>query len=286
VTIQSSDIAVATVAAPAASSAGTAKMTAANIAGRLVQQTTGPTGWTNTLHPFRARHQQTGWFPAGNSTTVELLASQALSATGTATQAAVATTNIHTKMKRLDYLVTVAAANAVAGWRYAPTAASGQHWIDGGFHYVCRFGPGTGQTTTTTRSFTGLAVSNAAPTDVEPDTLVSIIGCGWRAADANIQIFHNDAAGTATPIDLGASFPVPAVNYTKVYELALYCAPGAISVQYLFTDVTTGATAAGTLSSNLPSTTGLLLPRSWMSVGGTSSVIGITLMSCYLESAF
>jgi hypothetical protein len=44
-----------------------------------------------------------------------------------------------------------------------------------------------------------------------------------------------------------------------------------------------GATASGTISTDMPSTSTLLAPRGWISVGGTSSVIGMALCSLYLD---
>lgn len=55
---------------------------------------------------------------------------------------------------------------------------------------------------------------------------------------------------------------------------------------YLVTDSVTGDTAGGTITTGLPTSTTLLAPRGWMSVGGTSSVIGIALMGGYIESDY
>ena len=57
-------------------------------------------------------------------------------------------------------------------------------------------------------------------------------------------------------------------------------------MSYTVTDLGTGATASGTINTNMPTNTTLLTQRGWMSVGGTSSVIGIALMSCYLETDY
>jgi hypothetical protein len=49
-------------------------------------------------------------------------------------------------------------------------------------------------------------------------------------------------------------------------------------------DIGTGATTSGTISTNLPTTSTYLAPRGWITVGRTSSVIGIALMNLYIES--
>ncbi|HRE27332.1 MAG TPA: hypothetical protein PK954_11910, partial [Anaerolineales bacterium] len=157
---------------------------------------------------------------------------------------------------------------------------------DGGFHYVCRWGPATGVSTATMRAFVGMANTTAAPTDVEPSTITNIIGMGWDAADANVQIMHR-GTGAVTKINLGASFPVPTADRTAVYELALFSQPGTTQVvNYEVTDLVSGAVATGTITTNLPTTSTLLAPRGWMSVGGTSSVIGIALMGLYIETDY
>jgi len=206
-------------------------------------------------------------------------------ATGTQTAATWAITNQHQSSQRNEYLVTVASTSAVAGVR----AGTINCWIGsaaglGGFLFNARWGPATGVATATARAFFGLRAATGAPTDVQPSSLVSMIGMGWDAADTNIQMMHNDSAGTATKIDLGASFPVPSADRTAVYEITIGCLPNASSVDYLVTDVTSGATASGTISTDLPANTAGLGYLGYCSVGGTSSVIGLALMRVYLET--
>lgn len=272
---------------PAAPSASTVRVFGRNMAGRMMVAFKGPSGLDSSLQPHIGRNEVATWFPAGNSTTIVANGAAALTATGTATAANVATTNRHTYQKRLEYLVTTAATTAVAGFR----AAAAQWSIgapsagNGGFHFVCRFGPATGVATATNRCFVGMANSTAAPTDVEPSTITNIVGAGWDAADANIQIMHR-GTGAITKIDTG--IPVPTTDRSKSYELALFSPPGTTQqVGYEFTDLDEGwVVFSGVITTNLPTTSTLLAPRGWMSVGGTSSVIGIALMSLYLESDY
>ncbi len=213
--------------------------------------------------------------PQGASATIGQLGVNP-TATGTATtSSAPANTNAHTRMSRVDYLVTAATTTAVAGWRFTvATLQMSANAYTGGFKVKHRWGPATGVATSTTRSFTGLAAVTTAPTDVEPSTLVNVIGMGWDAADTNVQTMHNDGAGTCTKIDLGASFPVPSADRTDAYELTLTNEMGTSTVAYRVVNLSSGAVASGTLSTNLPATSTLLAPRGWISVGGTSSVIG------------
>lgn len=288
VEVDGGDLYLKTNDTPSAPPAGGVKVFARNIAGRVLAAIIGPSGFDTSLQPHFGRNAVVKWEPAGNSTTITATRSAALTATGTATAANVATTNRHTWMKRLEYLVTTAATTAVAGFR----AAAAQWGIgassagDGGFSFICRWGPATGVATATNRAFVGMANSTAAPTDVEPSTITNIVGMGWDAADTNIQIMYR-GAGAVTKVDLGASFPVPTADRTKVYELAMFSPPGSTqSVGWLVTDLATGATASGTITTNLPALGTLLAPRGWMSVGGTSSVIGIALMGLYIETGY
>ena len=260
----------------------------ARVSGRMMTAQIGPSGVDTSLQPHSGTNAVSKWQPAGNSTTITAVGDAGLTATGTATAANVATTNRHTYMKRLEHLVTVAATTAVAGFRgtAAKWGVGGAAAGDGGFHFICRFGPATGVGTTTHRLFVGMSNATAAPTDVEPSSIVNSVGVGYDAADTNMQIMHR-GAGAVTKIDLGASFPVPTADRTKVYELVMFSKPGTTQeVGYEVMDLATGAVASGTITINLPTTATLLAPRGWMSVGGTLSVIGIALMGLYIESDY
>ena len=125
----------------------------------------------------------------------------------------------------------------------------------------------------------------AAPTDVNPSTLVNMVGMGWDNGDTNIQFMYNDGTGAATKVDLGASFPRPAVADDTLYEVILFSPPGTTqSVGYMITDLKNDVSTSGVVTTNLPSTTTLLAPNAWVSVGGTSSVIGIVSAGIYIET--
>lgn len=256
-----------------------------NECGRLMPAFRDVSGWPAVVQPHIGMHRIASWIPQGGSANITVVGSGALTATGTATALAMSATNIYTQSKCLEYLVTAASNSAVAGFR----SSQNVYWRGnasgfGGFHFICQWGPATGVATTTNRAFVGMTASTAAPTDVQPSTLTSMCGMGWDAADTNIQIMTNDASGTATKVDLGTNFPVPTADRTKAYEVQLYCAPNASAMNYKVTDLGTGNVASGTLSTDLIPNTTFVSPRGWMSVGGTSSVIGIALMNMYVET--
>jgi len=141
-----------------------------------------------------------------------------------------------------------------------------------------RWGAATGVATVTNRAFCGFTNSLSAPTDVQPSSLLNVYGMGWDSGDANIQFLRNDGAGFATKTDLGAAFPVPTNDRTKWYELIIFIPVGSIEVNYMVIDWATGAVATGVVASEVPAATVAMYPRTWMSAGGTSSVIGVGIM--------
>lgn len=286
VEIEGGQLRLPAIASPSAPASGGLKLFGRDVGGRILPAIMGPSGLDTSLQPFFGRNMVSFARPNGNGTVLSTMAIT-VSSQGTATAANVGTTNLHQSMKRLDYLVTTAAATAVAGFRGNAT----QHWRGnaaglGGFFMVCRWGPATGVSTSTNRAFVGMRGSAAAPTDVEPSSLTNIIGMGWDAADSNVQMMHNDGTGTATKIDLGASFAVPTVDRTAVFEIVLFCAPNGSTIFYEVTRLDTGAGASGSITTDIPGNTTLINPYGYMSVGGTSSVIGIALMGLYVETDY
>ena len=273
-------------ASPSAPSADKVRLYDYKVGGKDMLGFIASDGVDYAVQTMIARNGVKFWSAAGNSTTITAVGAAALTATGTATAVNVATTNRYTQMRGLEYLVTVAATNAVAGFRDAVA----QYWLgntsgSGGFHFVCRFGPATGVATATHRLFVGLTSGTGAPTDVEPSSLTNMFGVGYDAADANIQFFNNDGSGTATKTSLGIA--VPTADRTSVYELAMYAAPNSTTIYYTFKDLASGgSTVSGSVNTDIPAVNTLLAARGWMSVGGSSSVIGIALKSLYLESDY
>jgi len=226
------------------------------------------------------------WSQSGGGTTITAWG-PAQTATGTATAVTQLTTNDYTYNPRLEYLVTVAATTAVAGWRSGSAVFNmGTTSTNGGLNYYCIWGNATGAATATTRCFVGIQASTSAPTDVEPSTLVNMFGVGWGAADANMQFFHNDGSGAATAVDLGADFPVPTSDRSAGYRLEMTTVSNSSTVNYTLTNIITLTTISGSVSTNLPANSVFLGDRGYMSVGGTSSVIGIAFRNKYIQAPY
>lgn len=257
-----------------------------NVGGRMMPAFMGPSGLDTSIQPFLGRNSWANWAATGNSTTIAVSgAAAALTATGTATAANMAITTAHTRMKRIEHLVTTAATTAVAGWRGGVAIYCRQI----GYQMVLRGGPATGQATTATtgRFWMGLAATTSAPTDVAPSTQINCIGIGFEGTDTNLFLYHNDASGACIRVSLGTDFPRYITDRATMYELALFCPPNGAYVRYEVTDLATGKVSAGQIDSvDQPIPATFLAPRCWASVGGTSSVIGTAFTSLYIETDY
>ncbi|MFN5996465.1 MAG: DUF2793 domain-containing protein [Paracoccaceae bacterium] len=288
VEIEGGQLRLPAIASPTAPAADGLKLFGRKVGGRMMPAFKGPSGLDSSVQPTFARNKMGLFMPAGNGGADSQMGF-VVTAAGTATAENVATTNLHNYMRRRSWRITTASTTAVAGlrggalqWTLGGTAAG-----LGGFHLVWRWGPATGVATATHRAFVGMRNTTAAPTDVNPSIQTNICGMGYDSADTNIQFMHNDGTGTATKIDLGAGFPKPNADLTSVYEIALFAPPGTTqSLSYEVTNLVSGAVATGTITTDIPTTSTLLNPYGYMSVGGTSSVIGFATMGLYIESDY
>jgi hypothetical protein len=288
VEIEGGQLRLPAIATPSAPAADGLKLFGRRVGGRMMPAFMGPSGLDSSVQPTFARNKMGLFMPAGNGGADSQLGF-VVTAAGTATAENVATTNLHNYMRRRSWRITTASTTAVAGlrggalqWSLGGTAAG-----LGGFHLVWRWGPATGVATATHRAFVGMRNTTAAPTDVNPSTQTNICGMGYDSADTNIQFMYNDGTGTATKIDLGAGFAKPNADLTSVYEIAMFAPPGTTqSLSYEVTNLVSGAVATGTVTTDIPTTSTLLNPFGYMSVGGTSSVIGFATMGLYIESDY
>ena len=213
---------------------------------------------TDPLIPNMKGHETFRGVNYSNNSTTEVTSGGVTMATSASTIArSVASTSYATKQVRKGFYASV-----VSTGRYTGTRGSALLWyIGGGFRYVCEvyisdtaYGSGC-------RQFYGLQGSTADLTytdSVLVSSLINCIGVGSDSADSNLQIFYNDGTGTASKIDLGASFPANRTSgaaMTTIYSVVLYNAPSSSNVIYQVINKETGATTTGTLSSDLPAST-------------------------------
>jgi hypothetical protein len=193
-----------------------------------------------------------------NSTTVISEGGVTMSSSASTTAQSVASTNFSTKQIRLRYSATV-----VSGGRYTGTRGSALLWfIHGGFRFICDFNISDTSYSAGCQQFYGLAgqttdLNYGTASNILVSTLINIIGIGSENGDANLSVFHNDATGTATKVDLGVNFPanrtVGAIS-TTVYSIKLYNECMSTDVKYEVKNNETGSVASGTVSTNLPLT--------------------------------
>lgn len=232
-----------------------------------------------------------GYAVGGGSTTAAGLGTGTPSGTGTGTGVGIAHSSKYAAYRKIEYLVTTPASNAVAGVKAsaAIVARGVAGYPNSGFSCTIRCGPATGLTGagSTHRYFQGLRGSTSAPTDVNPSTLTDIIGIGWDAADTNVFLMHNDSSGTATRVDLGVARPNTDRTSSSgvLYQLDLSCSAAGSSIAWSLTELVAGTLiGSGTVTTNLVTATTELAPYVYASVGGTSSVVGVAFMDFYVES--
>lgn len=137
------------------------------------------------------------------------------------------------------------------------------------------------------RAFFGLSTlsgntANAnAVVNTAVDANVNILGVGYDSADSNFSIFHNDGAGTATKIDLGASFSIAA---NRLLEVTFECGQNASTISYTVREPSTNTTASGTISTDLPANTVMLAPQFSMNNNATAVACEFDLVSLFMET--
>ncbi|MCG2690536.1 hypothetical protein L6249_00500 [Candidatus Parcubacteria bacterium] len=278
---------------PAAPSAGNLHIYAKSIAGRVLPKWVGPAGVDFAMQAFVATNKVAWWNPPGNAVTVPgVLGFTAPTAIITATARTVATTRFFTRLKRLGY-VSAATAGLLTGHYNA--AAGTQNTIGdgaglGGFTYIVRFGTSDAATVAGARQFVGMTSATAAPTNVEPSTLLNSIGVGHGTADTNLKIYYGGSAAQ-TPINLGANFPANTLS-VDMYELILFASPAVNNaVGYRVLRLNTGHIAEGTLTAatpgtQLPASTTLLGHRAWRCNNATALAVGLDIASVYIETDY
>jgi hypothetical protein len=244
---------------------------------------TGATGATGSDFASTRKH----WTQAvgGGSTTISLEGF----GTATVTNAAVARTLASTSLREsIPYVGYESAAGAGSSmqvhhpqnWCYLGNATG-----RGGFNLAMRICMENSliASPANQRSFFGLFTPGTIG-NVEPDTIINMIGFGAKAGDANLSFIHNDGSGTATMVGLGSSFPARATD--NVYELLLQSTANSGTVTYQITDVGTGNVASGNTSSDLPSNTTFLTWVMWINNGSTASKASFGFMQIVGETRY
>jgi hypothetical protein len=221
--------------------------------------------------------EMSGIFHTGNAATGgNAIGCVGPSNTGTLTARNVAATNAMTMLRRMGY-VSAATAGSSAGIRIAAL----QHMRNGqiGFNFSCRFGVSDAATVANSRLFVGLYASTSVIGNVNPSTLLDMVGVGADAGETNLSIMHNDASGTATKVDLGANFPAQTVS-ADAYDARFFAPDGASGkIYYYVRRVGTANIATGALTTNVPTAGALMAMQAWRNNGTTALAVGLDVAS-------
>ncbi len=269
--------------------AGTMRLYAKELAGRVLPRYIGPSGLDSFLQPIMARNKIGYWCPPGNSTVLPgVMGYTGPTTVGTTTTRNITTANQLTRMRRVGF-VSSATAGSLASFRVAVaqiTVGTGSGL--GGFMKVTRFATSDNATVSGARMFVGVSATTTAPSNVEPSTLLNCIGVGHGAADTNLKIYYGGSVAQ-TPIDLGVNFPANTLS-ADVYELALYASPNSSSlVSYEVTRLNTGDVATGDLTgtsgTQLPAATTLMTYMwAYRTNNATALAVGLDIVSDYIET--
>lgn len=234
---------------------------------------------------FGAGYESGAVFAQDNAAPVAVGTVPAAVVTGTATNYDVTSrtgADRATRFARYDYVAAAASTTAVAGVTY-PLALT----LDNGFMIRFRFAV-TGGITAATRLFAGLILSNTM-SDVEPDTLLSMCGIGYKSADTNFTWYSNDA----TLATAGASASTTAVSTTpsQIVDVLMSAEAGAGSIRCIARINTAGTMTTTSFnqgtSSQRPATSDALHLMLRASAGGTSAQPVISLLSMqYTDGLF
>lgn len=250
--------------------------------GRRLPASISPSGLASALQPALFANSIRYARARGNGGNIDALGFPSFTVVGTSTSRSVASTTLSTAIAKLAVLSGGTAGSLAELWYGVAQHFRGNAAGLGGFSLVCRFLNDT-NASTGDRMFVGLRSSPAAATNVEPSSLTNIIGVGFDAADANLQIMVNDGVGTATKTDLGANFAK--ATLTNVYELRLFVAPNSTTLYWSMDRLdTTGALVEGNTTLDLPAVNTLLGFKMWKSNNATALATGLAFASLYIET--
>ena len=188
--------------------------------------------------------------PTNGSITVNNVVGTALTISGTPAIRTITDTSLFTRTTRVGLETTIVPANV-----FTFRQVVGYFSINTGFKASFKFGASTGATNSNVRYSIGIFPANFSVTNVDPTTFINCAAFARIDGSNNWNFIHNDATGTATAIDLGASFPANTVS-TDIYYAVIETISG--NIKYTLTRLNTGDTITSTVSTNLVAASTLL----------------------------
>lgn len=193
--------------------------------------------------------------------------------------AVAASTNLLTSYPRL-----VATTSALANNHKQQASNYAHYWLGnaagmGGFRIEMTWGVVTTAANMRTAVGLGASVPDLAAGDASAH--VSCIFMGCDDTDTQMQLMHNDSAGTCTKIPLGADFPK---SNNVVYRLTLEAAAMATVVDYTVARLDSAFAVRGSIATNLPASTAFMQPFLVVGNGATASAASIAFLRFMSES--
>jgi hypothetical protein len=265
--------------------------------GRVMLGGVTPDGDAFTVQPHFGRNRINLWQAAGNSATISFFG---LIDTGTnigtaGVNTTPTTTNHATRMRRWGNLTSNIAGNLsgrsfATGQFFSTGNGAAGNAAMGGFFLSLDFVPSTPvlANAATARMFLGMIGGSTATTNVEPTSVLNVVGVGKISTSSNLHIIVNGSAAQA-PIDLGADFPAN-TNRVDAYRATFYSSPnlnGVISwrVERIGTDfVASGTITPVTPGVQTPISTLTMAPRWWITNNLTAAIVGLDIGQMYIES--
>ena len=249
-------------------------------AGRRLLNMMGPSGLDTPLQPGIFANGVRWWAPSSGTT----VGAVGLSATTTATisHPAIASTNIWTSMVRWRMATSTTAGNSSGVRSNADVVWRGNAAGLGGWFFAARCTANV--TSANGRAYVGLNDATAVTGNVNPSTLTHAAYFGFDSAQTTWRFCTNDGTGNATCTDLGANFPVNLAS--DGFEFRMFAPPNGSDVKYWAQRLGTGATASGTITTDLPTNTTLLSLQAWVNNGTDASANNLECARVYLESDY
>lgn len=273
------------IADPSTPAAGKMNLYAKELAGRIMPKWKGPSGLDTFIQ--EAIYQNNIILICPSNTTLFTYIGTGTSGTvGTVSTPAILAGNFRTFQRR-SQILSASIANSISEMRITNTVCYRGETIGGvdvgGFFMYSRFA--VASATALQRLVVGLStLTSPMATTQNPSALTSCIIFGNDSADTNYQIMHNDASGSCTKVNLGASFPVG--NIDDVFDLTFFSAPNGTTVGYRVVNLRTGAVASGTISTDMPTPTTLLTYRCYLNNGGTAAAVTLDHMKTYIATDY
>jgi hypothetical protein len=152
---------------------------------------------------------------------------------------------------------------------------------NGGFSVTSGFNMAENANDTAIRFFMGIRSSIGTYSNVEPDTLINLIGVCRLSTSNNLHLIHNDATGTATTIDLGSDFPANTVSTDK-YIFVLETVP--TGVYFRLERVGTAFVYETIITSDLPAADlGLVFGGYMVDTAGANTTTGFDWYGTYVR---